>query len=142
MRFDAIRWTASTPDRRASIALQLIQRSSFGHVSCTFKYRVELSPTREKLEGRVGIQCGAIIRVSLNSDYGMLICTISLIITININMHVTSAPRRRSRGSAWRCHVALSATSHPRGPTRILTPFSSSFNCFNHLKTKINSENL
>ena len=63
------------------------------------------------------------MRVSLNSDYGMLICTITHILTININMHVTSAPRRRTRGPA------SAATWHrvPRrihvGPTRKENPF-------------------
>ena len=32
----------------------------------------------------------------------------------NIYVNVTSVPRRHLRGSAWRCHVALRATSHPR----------------------------
>ena len=63
------------------------------------------------------------MRVSLNSDYGMLICTITLIFTININTHVTSVPCRRSRGPAWRCHVARSATSHPRGSRVKINPF-------------------
>ena len=44
------------------------------------------------------------------------------IITININMHVTSAPRRCSRGSAWCYHVALSATLHARGSRAKIDP--------------------
>ena len=63
------------------------------------------------------------MRVRLNSDYEMLVCTISLIITINTNMQVTSAPRRRSRGPAWRCHMAWSATSYPRRSRVKINPF-------------------
>ena len=63
------------------------------------------------------------MRVSLNSEYGMLICTITLIITININMHVTSVPRMRSLGPAWHFHVAQSATSHLRGTRTKINPF-------------------
>ena len=35
---------------------------------------------------------------------------------IKIYMINIYAPRGALRGSAWRCHVALRATSHPRGP--------------------------
>ena len=63
------------------------------------------------------------MRVSLNSDYGMLICTITLIFTININMNVTFVPCRRSRGPTWCCHVAQSAMSHPRGSRVKINPF-------------------
>ena len=57
------------------------------------------------------------MRVSLNSEYGMLICTITHIIMININMYVTS----RHIGAAW-ARVALSAVSHPRGSCAKLYP--------------------
>ena len=55
------------------------------------------------------------MRVSVISEISDAYMYYNPIITININMHVTSAPRRRSRGLAWRCHTARSATSHPRG---------------------------
>ena len=44
---DAIRWTTSAPDRRASIALPLIQHSMIGHVTCTFKTLWNLVPHGE-----------------------------------------------------------------------------------------------
>ena len=77
------------------------------------------------------------MRVSLNPKYCMLICNITLILRVNINMHtrVTSAPRNRSRGSAWLCHVALHATSHPRGSRMKNKPlFVIFFNFFNRFK--------
>ena len=64
------------------------------------------------------------------------------ILQVNINMHtrVTSATCKHSRGSAWLCHMALRGTSHPRGSTQKINLFLPFFNCFNHLKSKINLE--
>ena len=47
------------------------------------------------------------------------------ILQVNINMHtrVTSAPRKRSCGSAWICYVALCATSYLRGSREKNKPF-------------------
>ena len=54
---------------------------------------------------------------------------------------VTSAPRRRLRGSAWLCHVALRAMSHPRGsPAKIIPLFINFLIGLNDLNSKINSE--
>ena len=44
------------------------------------------------------------------------------ILRVNINMH-TSHPCHAGARSAWLCHVALRATSHPRGSRAIITPF-------------------
>ena len=75
---DAIRWTASPPDRRASIVLHLIERSSFSHVICIFKNRVELSPTRRKSKKTIWfIRCDEYEGLA-SFEYGMLICTITL----------------------------------------------------------------
>ena len=53
--------------------------------------RVKLSPTREKLKERVGLKGATDFSISLNSNYWMLICTITHIFTINLNnTHVTS----------------------------------------------------
>ena len=63
------------------------------------------------------------------------------ILRVNINMHtrVTFVSRRRSSGSAWLCHVALRATSHPRGSRAINKPLYF-FIFLNDLNSKINSE--
>ena len=65
------------------------------------------------------------------------------ILRVNINIHtrVTSAPRRRSRGSAWLSHVALHATSHPGGSrAKNKSLFYLFFIVLIDLKSKINSE--
>ena len=41
-----------------------------------------------------------------------------------IYVYVTSVPRKHSHESAWCCHMALSATPHPRGLARISPPFT------------------
>ena len=61
--------------------------------------------------------------ISLNPNYRMLICTITIIIIVNINM-TSHVPRRHSRASMWQSHVALSATSHPRGLARKIPFFA------------------
>ena len=93
----------------------------------------------ERLE-KGGVEGALKIWVSVNSEYGMLICTITHIITININMHVTS----RCVGAAWAC-VAL-----PRGlechvtstwvPHENIPPFSCFLFVLIIKKLKINSE--
>ena len=65
------------------------------------------------------------------------------ILRVNINMHtrVTSAPRRRSHGSAWLYHMALRATSHLRGSRAKNKPlFVLFFIVLIDLKSNINTE--
>ena len=110
-------WTLSPHDPRAVFITFLIQRFSVSHITCILKCCVELSPTRKKLKKLNGLKHEAHVRVSLNLNYQMLICTITL---YNMSKYkycprVTSAPRRHSRGPVWLCHMALGATSHPCG---------------------------
>ena len=82
------------------------------------------------------------MKVSLNPNYRMPIYTITLynMSKYTYGPRVTSAPRRRSRGSAWLYHVALRATSHPRGSRAKLNPLFILFlNFLNDLNSKINS---
>ena len=68
----------------------------------------------------------------------MLICTITHILTININIAHHIAPR----GPAWHCHVALRATSHPRGSRAKIKPiFAFIFIVLIIKNRKINSKN-
>ena len=41
----------------------------------------------------------------------------------NTRPRVPSAPSRQACASTWQSHVALRATSHPRGPARKIPPF-------------------
>ena len=134
-----IQSTTSPHDPRALIGEPLIRCSSFGQVIRVLKLHVELSPTREKLKEKVTfITCDEYIGLA-SSEYRMLICTITLSIMIYMYMcHI--APRRRSHGSAWLCHVALRGMSPPRESRAKIYPLLFFFNCFKQFKLKINSE--
>ena len=133
----------SPHDPRAVFTGFLIQLFSVSYVACILKCRVELSPTRKKLKKLNGLKNEADVRVRLNPNYRMLICTITLYNTIKYKYcpRVTSAPCRRSRGPAWLCHVALCAASHPRGSrAKINSLFNLFFKYFNRFQSKINLE--
>ena len=76
--FDEIRWTASPLNPRAMILRSVDPVLLIGHVSCTQNTVWNLVPHGKNKRKVSGLYCGAIIRVSLNSEYGMLICTITL----------------------------------------------------------------
>ena len=118
-------------------ALHPIRRILLSHVSCKVENTSEHSPTRIKLKRDFGLKGVTDVRVSLNSDYGMLICTITLILRVYINIHAT-CHLRAMQALAWArlalprglaCHVAPTWILHENKPL-----FCFIFICFNHLK--------
>ena len=124
-----IRWTLSPRDPRAVFIAFLIQRFSVSHVACNKRINVEHSPKRWKWKRGFSLKGVTDVKVSLNPNYRMLICTITLILRVNINMHVT-CHIRATQALVW-VRVALSrgpsATSHPRGSRVKIYPL---FNLF------------
>ena len=91
----------------------LIQHSTIGHVTCIFKNRVELSPTREKLKEFEGfIRSGVFRALIIPSDKRKAI----LIYKLYINKYKYSAAWARvTLPCGLACHVA--STWVPRGNT-------------------------
>ena len=117
-------WTTSPHDPRALIGEPSIRCSSFGFVTCTQNSRVELSPTRRKLKKRKWfIRCDDYEGLA-SSEYGMLICTITLINKIYLLYTRHIVPRRRRMGPRG------AATSHPHGSRAKISPFFLFFNYF------------
>ena len=130
-----IRWTLSPRDPSAAFQRAVDPTPHVNPLHLHLKFRVELSPTQRKLKKTIWfIRCDEYEGLA-SSEYGMLICTITLSIMIYMyTCHIT--PRRRSRGSAWLCHLTLHATSHPRGSHAKTNPFLPLFNRFKFLKIK------